>query len=523
MRRHKWFFLLFSAITGFNSIAFELIWARLYNFTSGSRAEVFGAFLGFYLLGLAAGSVISRILQSYPREDDIRIWRMLALVFLAANVAGFLITPFIGWAVTKIAWMYTLPIVAAASSLLGLLFPLLCHYLVDPDKDTGRNVSYLYVANIIGCGAGSLLTGFVLMEHLSLANINALLLLFACCASVFLCVLRTKPSVPSYLLWGCSVVLALTSHRLHDRLYEHLMYKQYFEPGFRFETIIEDKHGVITVSKDHTVFGNGAYDGRIDVDPRTGGGLFRPYFLPALHPSPKDVLMIGLSGGSWAQIITHNPDVERMTAVEISSGYLRLIRSYPEVSSLLTNPKIEIVVDDGRRWLRRNPDKKFDLIVMNTTFHWRELSSALLSVESLRMMRAHLKKNGLVMWNCTGSARAIRTGMEVFPHTIMVGNNCVGSVDPITIDTARWRSSLAQYRIDGRPVFDFGKPSHVKEFERMTAFEDISPSNQSYLQKRDEMQRLYGSAVVITDDNMGDEYDLDLSRHPSLARLLRWK
>jgi len=91
--------------------------------------------------------------------------------------------------------------------------------------------------------------------------------------------------------------------------------------------------------------------------------------------------MIGLSSGSWAQILVHHPEVESLDIVEINPGYLKLIPQYPVVSSLLDNPKARIHIDDGRRWLFSHPDRRYDLIVQNTSFYWRDHSAELLSAD----------------------------------------------------------------------------------------------------------------------------------------------
>jgi spermidine synthase len=116
--------------------------------------------------------------------------------------------------------------------------------------------------------------------------------------------------------------------------------------------------------------------------------------LSYFHPNPREVLMIGLSSGSWAQVIANHPQVQHLTIVEINPGYLRLIRRNSEVASLLRNPKVQIEIDDGRRWLVRNTGRKFDAIVMNTTFHWRSNASNLLSSEFLQLIREHLNPGG---------------------------------------------------------------------------------------------------------------------------------
>jgi spermidine synthase len=118
--------------------------------------------------------------------------------------------------------------------------------------------------------------------------------------------------------------------------------------------------------------------------------------------------MIGLSSGSWATVVANHPGVTRLTVIEINPGYLGLIRQYPDVAGLLTNPKVEIHIDDGRRWLTRNADRKFDAVLANTTFHWRSNASNLLSVEFLELIRSHLNPGGFYFYNTTDSLRSPR-------------------------------------------------------------------------------------------------------------------
>jgi spermidine synthase len=104
-----------------------------------------------------------------------------------------------------------------------------------------------------------------------------------------------------------------------------------------------------------------------------------------------------------------------LTIIEINPSYLELIKQYPTISSILDNQKVEIVIDDGRRWLNSNQEKKFDMIVMNTTLYWRSLVSNMLSVEFLQKIRAHLKPGGIHFYNTTSSLEAQKTG-ATFSH-----------------------------------------------------------------------------------------------------------
>ncbi|HVZ18274.1 MAG TPA: hypothetical protein VG897_14225 [Terriglobales bacterium] len=96
-------------------------------------------------------------------------------------------------------------------------------------------------------------------------------------------------------------------------------------------------------------------------------------------------------------------------------GYLRIIEQYTEVASLLKNPKVELYIDDGRRWLIAHPNEKFDAIVMNTTYHFREHASSLLSEDFLQIIRLHLNPGGIHYYNTARSNEVLRTGATVFP------------------------------------------------------------------------------------------------------------
>jgi spermidine synthase len=287
-----------------------------------------------------------------------------------------------------------------------------------------------------------------------------------------------------------------------------MQYKNEYQLGLRFLHIAETKSGVITVTQDGTVFGGGIYDGRFNIDPmHDTNGIVRAYALSSFHPSPKEVLMIGLSSGSWAEVIANHPQLEKLTIVEINPGYLRLIPLYPEVAGLLRNPRVEVVIDDGHRWLLRNPRRKFDVIVMNTTFNWRAHTTNLLSVEFLQLIRSHLRPGGVHFYNTTSSDEVQITGVTVFPYGLRVRNFLAVSDSPIHVDRERWRNVLAAYRIEGKPVFELAKSEHRKRLKEILSYTGIVADARAEPMEYAEAirHRLKGKRMV-TDDNMGTEW-----------------
>ena len=154
--------------------------------------------------------------------------------------------------------------------------------------------------------------------------------------------------------------------------------------------------GIITIESQNegeggdVIFGGGMYDGRFNIDPLLDTNMiFRCYMIAGLHRAPADVLEIGLSSASWTRVLANYEPIQRITTVEINGGYADLLRDhadrFPDQASVLTDPKVSLVTDDGRRWLNRNPDKKFDLILQNTTWHWRsEITTSSPTTISLR-------------------------------------------------------------------------------------------------------------------------------------------
>ena len=55
-----WVGMVLAGIIGFIALAYEIIWYRLYSFTTGGTAPCFAQLLGFYLIGIAYGSLAVR-------------------------------------------------------------------------------------------------------------------------------------------------------------------------------------------------------------------------------------------------------------------------------------------------------------------------------------------------------------------------------------------------------------------------------------------------------------------------------
>jgi len=281
-------------------------------------------------------------------------------------------------------------------------------------------------------------------------------------------------------------------------------------PGTRFAHVVENRHGVIAVTKDATVYGGGVYDGHVSTDlVHDVNRIVRPFALCGFDREPHIMLVVGLSTGAWTQAILSMPGIEHATVVELNPGYLELIPLYPEVAGLMTDPRVEIVVDDGRRWIARHPDRRFDLIVQNTSFHWRSNATNLLSIEYFRMCRELLEPGGMLIFNATSSSYALRTALEEFPYGMRIGNNLLVSTAPLTFDPERWRERLLACRIDGVPVLrpEVDEDRAALEALLARARESIAtPSATSWLEPDALLRSRLRDVEIVTDDNMRCEF-----------------
>ncbi|HEX6840176.1 MAG TPA: hypothetical protein VF113_01560 [Stellaceae bacterium] len=515
--------LILALAVGYISLSYEILWVRVYFMASYGVAHTFPIVLAAFLLGVAAGSFVSGDLSRFAdRHGAGALLTTIGALVLSGSVIAYIIPPLVAVAAGHGAtWVATLPVLALPAGLFGAVFPLVSHAAVSADDRAGSGVSALYGANIVGSVSGALITGLVLMDVLS---IRSMTLFLALCGAVLFVVLvfaqrRLAFSVAGAALAATLVGLMLAgAPSLFDRFFEKLQYRAKYQNEPRFSHVVEGRSGIVTVTPDGTVFGTGVYDGVYNTDlDGDSNGIHRAFLAYSLNPAPREALMIGLSSGSWAEILADDPAVERLTIVEINPGYIGLLRDYPQVAPLLANPKVTIVIDDGRRWLASHPDRRFDLIVSNTTFHWRAGASNLLSVEFLGMIRDHMNPGAIFTYNTTSSNGVQKTGATVFPYAIRDDNCMIVSNRPIRVDAAAWRHALETYRIDGRPVLDLGDPAARARLEELVSWVGkYGPANRPAfshaLETRDSILARTTANRLVTDDNMGVEWTLGDAR-----------
>ena len=506
--------VLIATATGGIAISYEIVWLRTFGFAMESRADSFGLLLGAYLGGLAIGAYVAgyycQRLAADKAMGQTGIMTLLGGVLLTANIAAFLVVP----AMAACAELchdvrnMDLAMVAVATTLIGLILPLTAHAALAPDHRAGPGFSFIYAGNIVGSVLGGLVTGFWLFDVFALPQIAFLLAMGGMfVGTLVLAAGRSSPIrliLPVAGMIAAGLLLAHGTPALYADVYGQLHYGGDFRRRGPLPTVIETNSSVVAVSRGGNLYSGGAYEGRFNVSPlpdKDSNRITRAYLPAAFHPNPIDILFVGLGSGSWVQVLAHDPDVETITVVEINPGFMDVVRRQPIVASLPKNPKVKIVVDDGRRYLRAT-DQRFDLIVQNTIVYWRAHATNLLSAEYFALTKARLRPGGRLYVNTTRSSVVHKTLLSVFPHALRYQNMFIVGNEPIAINRARFEAKLRLWKIDGNPVVP-----DALQYRNLFEFL-INPTWTSVptWETRTAIARRTRDITTLTDDNMATEF-----------------
>lgn len=453
---------LLSFTCGFVSLSLEILWVRLYGFANFSTPFAFGFVLTAYLVGIALGAHIgSRVCRRNSSDYLLWLYSMIALLLSAMLSIG--LPKLMGWMVFNNIEdiLSSFLLIACASSILAFVFPV-AHHLGANNQigQQGQRFALVYTSNVLGAALGPLVTGYVLLDFLSLQQ-SYLAICLVQLIAVLGFVLMMADIPKRRILAGASLAITLGVLWMNHDADPHGLIQQLNQRGAHAKTVIENRHGVITLFKgtsgSDAVYGGNVYDGQTNLNPqRNTNGLDRTLLLSVLQPQPKRVLMVGLSIGTWLALVNQFPSVEKVDVIEINPGYLIAAQDYPAQRAALLDPRVNVFVDDARRWLRLHEEKKYDLVIMNTTWHWRSNASLLLSTEFLQLIKNHMAPGAVMSFNTTGSGDAFFTASKVYANSYRYSNFVYAAdFDFRSLkDTALARDAYSRLQLNGKPLFE---------------------------------------------------------------------
>ena len=152
---------------------------------------------------------------------------------------------------------------------------------------------------------------------------------------------------------------------------------------------------------------------------------------------PGRVLVIGFGAGTITEAALMTGEAARITVVELSGTLIANLRPLPPVARVLDDPRVRMVIDDGRRYLQRS-DETFDVILMDPLRTTTAYSNNLHSEEFFALAGRHLAPGGVLMvGGLDGGAIIPRTLLATFPHVRAYPYFCLASTRPIVLNQAR--------------------------------------------------------------------------------------
>jgi spermidine synthase len=156
------------------------------------------------------------------------------------------------------------------------------------------------------------------------------------------------------------------------------------------------------------------------------------HLLKAYNPGARDVLFIGLGGGSSPKRLWRDFSDVRLQGVELDPVVVDVAYRFFE---LPRDPRLQIAVDDGRRYLDRT-ERRWDAILIDAFFA-DAIPFHLFTSEFLQLARSRLNPGGVILTNTIGSIagdqsrlfRSVyRTYRSVFP-TVLVHPTVIGATE----------------------------------------------------------------------------------------------
>ncbi|WP_445356756.1 hypothetical protein ACJJIC_08295 [Microbulbifer sp. ANSA002] len=500
MRVH---YLFLSFVVGLLSLGEEIVWVRIVSFFAHSVPQSFSFVLFWYILGIGLGALLGiKLLKKINASEEV--------AYILLFLSGILVvaSPRLTEILIRMDGLPLLfgVLIALGAGLKGAIFPLVHHWFSRKGDKLGRSLSWVYFCNVLGGALGPVIVGFYLLDIFSMFELLALLgggeVLVA---TALLMRKQIGILVGAGVGMGWAFTFLILWHQ--EPILERLISYQHGDQT-SITNLLENKHGVIYTLNDgsggsDSIYGGNVYDGGFNVNlGDNGNGISRAYVLAGLHENPKKVLVVGLSSGSWVRVISAIPGVERIDVVEINPGYSDIISRYPGASNILSDSRLRFIYTDGRKWAARSIQEgaKYDLVVMNSTWHWRAYSTNLLSLEFFENVQSILNDDGVFTYNTTWSLDSFYTALNVFPYAYMYKNIVYASNRDLNKKFAENQNRLCNLdpiKIEGQSCKDeeFRASIHKLRSAKFLELEEVMVYT-----------GMMRKPELITDDNMLTEY-----------------
>ena len=544
-------------VSGFCALGYEVLWTRILAIVVGASVYGFTTMLVAFLLGIAAGSysygvfgkLASAIRKGHATSPMVSV-AGFGLVQVAIGACALLVTLYLRdlpthalylqgafsrrglglfasrqWASFALAFSC----MAIPAFFMGFAFPLAGKVNALYRNSSGRAAGEVLAFNTVGAILGAAASGFHLVYLFGIERSLQILTLVNVGFGLFI-IASTRRS--RALHWAApaltaAAILFLALNPGAWRMWETKYFAIYrtndpepFRTPEKVREAIENTEvlyyaeGVEAIVSSIRV--KGGYqafltNGRVEASTHNEG-LQCQYTLGhlpmLLARNPRKVFVLGTGSGMTLGATSAYPDVEEITLAEIEPKVLGVARTFAEYNHhVLDNPKVRIVLNDGRNFLLTTKEK-FDVITADPIHPWFSGAGYLYTTEYFRLAAERLRPGGVVcqwlpIYELTNEdlQSVVKTFSGNFRHVLIWLTHddaeLIGSNDPIVIDPVELEKRMAA-------------PEVARDLKRvyMGSADDFL----SYFVMGTAGARAFGEGgVVNTDDNLYLEFSAPLS------------
>ncbi|MFK7991494.1 MAG: fused MFS/spermidine synthase [Sandaracinaceae bacterium] len=406
-----------AAASGFSVLALETLWARLLTIAAGHDVYAFASMLAAVLSGLASGAMLYRASPARVRRARLLVPGLLAALGLGswltfstmghAFVArGIDVLGTVTWVSVSrsheqsilqhaiFAALLVLPTTLAA----GALLPALAGAM-SAERGPGESLGGLLAANTVGSLVGAFAGPLLLIPSVGL--VGSILLVGAApiglAAALLLRAGRWRTAT------GLALLVPLAALPATPSLPRDMLARKIGPAHLRFQLYEEGPTATVAVVENTLHFERTLYlNGINEVTTRFvhDESFSMLGHLPALlHPAPRTALVICLGGGLSAGALAQHADLTSIRIVDLERTVALATRRFEDLNhGVLDDPRVELVIDDGRNHLRTT-DRLYDVMVIDST-HPRAVDSWILYTEEMYVTaRARLAEGGwMAQW-----------------------------------------------------------------------------------------------------------------------------
>ena len=444
------------AVSGFTALAYEVVWTRVLLVHLHNSTYAFSAMLAMFLLGLATGNAI--LMRAYDRVERPLFWLGTVEVGIGVSVVlaalAYIPLRYLGNP-ASIGWAYALAqmfvraglVLLPGAFLFGMTFPLVARVVTLDLGTVGRDLAGAYAANTLGGVLGSLAGGFLLVPALGLRNTLVALAAANVCLGAVCWLVATEDrrrARLAALALGLAVLPAVAIPRtiFFDALESKDLKLIYYLEGVTDTTGVwesrTDGHRIVTYSDMRGTAGTHTDE----------SNRLQAHIAHLMHPNPRRSLQVCFGVGNTLAAAALHPEVERLDCVELSPHVRETAPYFWTNDRVLENPKVRLIVDDGRNFLLRTRER-YDVITLEPPDLFTAGVVNLFTEEFYRLAANALEDDGLLcQWipapetNEDELRMLVAAFVAVFPETSLwldgrsVGAPLllVGSKRPVPVD-----------------------------------------------------------------------------------------